>query len=857
MAHSTNASGPRGARAALLVVVVTAASCGGDAAESGPAGIDFRDVPIPCRVEGYPCTWNEVPEATVTRTKQLGHLAARLTLTTPSLDSVAAFLDEREGMAEVVIDGTGVRYRLEGGRPAWVFLSSEMDHHRGTPEAVAGRGVASVPRGAPPPSGGRVAGVVPLTRAARALGAWLGPAPLHAASARQSRRQAVAGEPGEGKKALVLSPYEHEFPGVGADFTSRARLVRDYRERAGGSVLFRADLDPYSDNPAAAGSEYRTVGGDPTLSGEVRFEDFLGWDDYNLIILATHGGNASCRLPAPVGGAQVESRREPPRGRPGPDLRPRPDSAGGCPLIYAGRAKQQSYGDYIGVEIYFAMGRVRREERPADAQTRYDTPGRREWRDSGSNLREGLTPAEARTCEAAVLANVVDPMTDGGQPCLIPTWEHDNPMLVLWWPFFINQYPEGLDNTIVFLAACHSAKGNVLLDALARPGNEAVTVFGFNTAVYAPRAWAIIRHMIELVDAGWHSDELVRRLREYDERIAADPEYQTPQRCDDGSCTPGSTPDSVVRGRALDPHDEILPDVPAELIDETPVATHGRDVVLLIDPRTGEELRDGGSVRVLGTPGDDRADRLELHPQILGVVDEADLRDIRLEVRVVDEAVPDETYTPGREVDEGAYRYDRDIALGRDHDEGEVVDLEVRVDLPGGNHSRWVYDNIRLIGLCYWTASIRGDLERELGGEAVSIGHLDGGSLGVFGGVTLSQAPGEDEQRDGIWFQIMGVPAQRDYAIDPRRGEAGAMLMTREAPWGTVRRGQLRLSMVSDTMTIGGFAIEYDGLTMPEFDADRFTITGEFVWTPSCPTWMDHMMELGQRTREFVESRMR
>lgn len=690
-------SRPQTSGIALFVLAVAVASCDRDPGEVSLAGVDLRDAPLPCQVEGYPCTWNQVPDEILTRTKQLGDIAARVTLSTPSLDSVAAFLRDSKGVAEVVIDGTGVRFRLEGGRPAWVFLPSEMDHHRGgPPPASAARAVTHVHSGA----------LSLAKRAAQAAGAWMGPPPLHAAN-QESREQAVVGEPGEGKRALLLSPFEHEFPGVGAELTNRVRVIRDYRDSAGGAVTFRADLDAYSDNPEAAGPEYRSIGGDPTLSGEVRFEDFLNWDTYNLVILATHGGNVSCRLPASVGGAERAS--EPRRGRPSPDLLPPPGVPGGCPLIYAGRAKQQSYGDYVGVEIHFRMGSVRQEEPPPASNTRYDTPGRREWRDGGPVMREELTPSEARACEAAAV-EVLDPMTPDGRPCFATMWEHDNPMLALQWQFFTNEYPEGLNNTIVFLAACHSARGNVLLDALARPGNEAVTVFGFNTAVYATRAWAIVSFMIKLIDDGWDSEEAVRRVREFDEGLADDPDYQMPPSCGDGSCAPSITPDNVVWGRALDPHAEVLPDIPAELIDETPVATHGRDIVLLVKPHSGEELRDGGSVRVVGTPDDDLPDRLDLHPQILGIVDEADLQGVAMEVRILGEGIPEERYTPERQVNEGAYRFDRDIALGRDHVKGEVVDLEVSVGLPGGTQSRWVYENIRLQACPYFELTARGPL---------------------------------------------------------------------------------------------------------------------------------------------------
>ena len=724
-AQRTRAGVPGSLKLALLLATAIAQGCGQETERFGAEPTTRVDSPFPCEVQGYPCTWDDVPEETVEQTKRLGEMAALLSVTTPSLDSIVEFLAERAGVVEATIDGTGVRYRLQGGRPAWVFLPSEMDHHRAAPGSMPQSvGLSPLSRTmdlevpATRPSGdGRAVGA-PWGP----LGRWLGLRPVHAAEAGsdspgQADSEAIAGEPGSGKKALILSPYEYEFPGAGSVFASSARLVRDYTEREGGSVVFHADLDAFNDNPAEPGQNYRTVGGLPTLSGEVVFEDFLKWDEYNLIVLAAHGGAMECSRRSPVGG---EASQE------GGRSRPSPGRGGLCPLIYAGRAKQQSYGQYFGVEIYYAMGTVDRPYQPPDQTTRFDTPGDREWR---QQIGTGLTGAEVRECAALVEAGEAEPSTSGGTRCLFPKWEHDKPMLVLWWPFFRVQYVNGLENAIVFLASCHSAKQSVLLEILAPEGNEAITVFGFDTTVLAIRAWAIISKMLELLDKGYDSIEMMKRLKEFDLGLGT---------------AEGMNARGGLRGRVLAPEDEVLPDVPAQLVDETPVATHGRDIVLLVDPGTGKELVDGSTVLVRSTVGE--PDRLQVHPQIIGVADDDEPAAFPLQVRVVDEPIPNEFYVADREIEEGAYRYEDDVLLGRDHaEDGEVLDLEVRVELPGGGLSRWVYEDIRL-GSCH--VPPQGELEGTLSGDRTQV--IEAGNERAFAKILGSPMGGWVLQMEGL-----------------------------------------------------------------------------------------------------------
>ena len=648
------------ARLGLLLGLIPAACRG----SGDQPVVRLAEFVLPCEEQGYPCTWNEVDPEITARTKLLAGIAARYSISAPSVDSIAGILERLPGMAEVAMDGSGVRFRLQGGRPAWVFMPNDMDHHRPvqppTPPRVGHRGSAPASMRLLPEPGAALASL------GSALGAALAPRPLHAALAAQGER--VVGEPGEGKKALILSPFDHEWAergysnSLGADFARRARIIKDYREIHGGTVTYRGDLSKLSDNPANPGSEQMTLGGESMLSGEVVFDDFLGWDtrELNLIVLASHGTAVNCIRRAPTGGRPAERFTGP---------------AGTlCPLIYAGRAKQEEYGDYHGVEIYMAVNYS--PTRPPDPVTRYDTPGETGWRPAWPKL----DAKDAASCANQAAEGNANPMTSAGEACGPHQWEHDYPYLVLWWPFFREQYPNGLEKAIVFLGACFSGVNEVLLDILAPPGNEAVTVFGFAQNVSAGDAWDVIGSMLDLVDDGYHSAELVRQLKTMDRT-------------------------KHLVGKAMGPEDQTLPARPAAIMDTRTHPTHGRDVVQLVDPVTGKELTDSGMVMVLGAPGDGRADSLRLRPRIIGVAAGDAIDRVRLGVAVRGSGSAGRRYVPNDRVRAGVHQHDGDVELGRDFREGERVDLEIEAELAGGGVSRWVYRGVRLTS-SYWSAAV-------------------------------------------------------------------------------------------------------------------------------------------------------
>ena len=611
---------------------------------------------LQCEEYGFPCTWDEVPTETVTRTLDLGEIAVLYNLGGSSMQQVAEFLQDQPEIDFVQVIGTGVQYRLEGGRPAWVYPKDELRH--------------AAPTGRPSTSGSFAPGTDRHASLLYQVGDWLGPAEAFADSGPGAQNRGVAAEEtGTGKKALIISPYEFEWIRDrtsirGQDMARRAGIIRDYKKKNRGEVVYHANLHPALSNPV-----------DPEGPQEVMFSDFLTWRDYNMIVLLSHGTEVRCDRPPPVGGAKaVAWSGSEPAGSERVDT-------DWCPQIFAGRASQSDYGSYVGVEIY-----------TSGAHVLSDHPG--------------LTRIEAGICARLLaerdkaIADDVEfippyPETDGGKPCRLSELRKTQ-TLTLWTPFFESEYGEGLENTILFLAACRSGINDVFLNLFAPEGNKNVAVMGFDDAVSAEDGFAVAYEMIDLVGQGLDSQKVLEELREFDRR---------------------KTHHFV--GRSLDPGDDPLPAEPAEIVDSGDDLTHGRDIVLLVKPGSGKELEHGDTLRVVKGDEEDEDD-LAVHPQLIGLSEQEVTEDYQLQVRVVGESVPDKKYFPETSVSDKVLRHAHDVTLGRKHVADEIVDLEVRLDLPGGGDSRWIYRDIKLSSVgCQWSASVSGATAAtgELSGE--------------------------------------------------------------------------------------------------------------------------------------------
>ena len=473
----------------------------------------------------------------------------------------------------------------------------------------------------------------------------------------------------------------------------------------------------------------------------------------------------------------------------------------GCFRFASGRARSDNYLGYPGLVL---STNTMEQEIPSPA----------------------LTADEARQCAQRIAQGEHEPVLSVGTskvPCTLRR-PAEMARLQFTFEFFEKAYPAGLNNTVVFLASCRSGLNHYLRDQLTgrppRPGASAAGVnrneaaFGFDMAVDAGDAWATVREFIRLDKLGFHSAEKVERLKEMD-RIAH------------------------LVGRALAPEDEPPSVTPPEIVEREQGKTHSRDIVLLVDPATGEELLDGATVQVVRAAGAD-ADRLAIHPQLLGVAEEEAPPTLGLQVRVMGEPVPRETYLPDRQVEEGAYRYANTVTLGRTHRVGEVVDLEARADLPGGGESRWIYRNVRL-NSCHWETELTGHVNRRVRGSRITVSPALLGRTERDGilGISLGHAPGP-EGSHALTFNFPGQAQVLETTIRV------ASLWQRPItfPISSSDKGTVRLALVKPgERIVGEFDVEFDfvlkfpgvGRAAPIEQIDSpVRVRGEFTWTPPC-----------------------
>ena len=193
-----------------------------------------------CGQLGYPCTLGEVDSSVVARGDALLHdLGVRID-GGESNESAASWLSAQDGVASVESSASGVAFRLTGGRPVW-FLTPPDD------------GAASSPRLEPY-----------VARSEDVVG-------HHTARDNLQNK----------KKALLLAPFLFQLGSTDPtpQIQSMLQGVRDY---AGGVTVIGNPSEPSLPSgpgiPAAS-----NAAGAPTVA------DFMGWDAYDLIVVATHG----------------------------------------------------------------------------------------------------------------------------------------------------------------------------------------------------------------------------------------------------------------------------------------------------------------------------------------------------------------------------------------------------------------------------------------------------------------------------------------------------------------------------------------------------------------------------------------
>ncbi len=682
-----------GLLAVLAGVALPAACVDGEAGPEEEPAVDEvveatgSTYELDCRRLDYPCTWGEVDTETLRRTDELGSGALDVLEQTGELVDVAEWLQAEAGVAEVQVGPLAVRFRPEGGRPAWVFAPED------TANLLMGGGSGRVHATHAAPASRRI------RRDAAGGETHLVPSP-HQNTEDRNGVAARNGEVGRGKRALILSPYE--FQAVHGQYLADVlTFSRDY-SRKGGSVTYHANLREGRENPNPRPEE-------------VRLEHFTGWDDYNFVYVSTHGASVCGELDTLSTPVAERTRSDP------------------CHTTL--RVGQIVEGATNTAEFYDAIPGV---------DIRYHRAFR--------TLHPGLSATERAECRVLVDGlELEEPLTRLGKPCRQPREAPWGEVLVTT-DFFRAEYPGGLMNVLVFLAACKSLHAGDLADVFTNAdANANVAVLGYDEIVSAKRAVPIGRAAVDYVDEGLDSRALKDSLQA---RFPEDPLV------------------GVVFGEDSDAA------VPARIVEAASNPTHARDVVELVDPLTGEELEDGAGIIALGSPNDGRPDRIRVGMQVLGIDDETDIDAIRVHLEV--DGRETEPFALTRWVRPHVMRVEEEeVDLGFDLGTKETVDLEIHAELEGGGESRWAYDSLKLAS---WTmdlaapsvsgryAGFQGFFQDEEGEAQLSLCSNEGPHVWIIADVEGFAGPGQ--------YTVTNPNPSASVAVGPidfRTGDAAAM----------------------------------------------------------------------------------
>ncbi len=257
----------------FIILVFMFSACGGngsgtsinddDADDNLPAANDpdpnvpaALEAELECEVEGYPCSLAEVPEEILERSQLLADEALAMIEGGASMDEARDWLNQQEGMVDIMSDDLALRFRLEGGRGTWI-LSKEALFQPGPGTPAPASVVLNTPASA---------SVILDNEAPADPGA---PVPESVALPTPSDQLPlfVVGQNTKPKSALVLSPMYWDFEGYqfGAQVAEILASTRGYENRV--TYLFN----------------------ETDQSRQVTISNFKGWQNYQVIHVSSHG----------------------------------------------------------------------------------------------------------------------------------------------------------------------------------------------------------------------------------------------------------------------------------------------------------------------------------------------------------------------------------------------------------------------------------------------------------------------------------------------------------------------------------------------------------------------------------------
>ena len=347
--------------------------------------------------------------------------------------------------------------------------------------------------------------------------------------------------------------------------------------------------------------------------------------------------------------------------------------------------------------------------------------------------------------------------------------------------FFKAQYPEGLDDKIIYFSSCQTMRDRSLAEALLGTNTA---VLGWTDSVYSSRGEAAaVQFFTELIEHGLRASAAHQKTR------------------DSSSHTE---------------HSEDWYGAQLELVSSGEGDPRGREVVTLMHPAFREELEDGQFTVTYGMPEDGQADKLYVAARVDGIDRDQRPEEFVVHVRLDGEEL-DETFTANTDLQVGEYSYlaQGAVQLPYDVTNNEQVKLEAWVELPEGGDTRHTLEEVRPVG-CGWQGSLSGVISGDYQGlimdQQALLDAIESGSFNeMLGAVNMGGMPSVGD---------LDVPLGKTWVITfpPEEGLVGS-LMT-----------EIGIGTIADTQGVQSGTLGYntEALNYQETEVIEHQIKGSF-----------------------------
>jgi uncharacterized protein YgfB (UPF0149 family) len=277
--------------------------------------------------------------------------------------------------------------------------------------------------------------------------------------------------------------------------------------------------------------------------------------------------------------------------------------------------------------------------------------------------------------------------------------------------YFKTQYPDGLDDKVIYFSSCQTMRDRSLADSLLGTNTA---VLGWTDSVYSTRGEASAQQFFTgLIEHGLRASTAHQKTRS---------------------------------SASHTEHSEDWHGAQLELVSSTEGDPRGREVVTLLHPATREKLEDGQFTVAYGMPEDGEQDKLYVAARLDGIDQDQQPEDFVVHVRLNGKEL-DETFTANPDLKVGEYSYlaQGAVQLPYDVTNTEQVKLEAWAELPEGGDTRHVLEEVRPVG-CGWEGSLSGVISGEYQGlimdQDALLNSVESGAFEeMLGAVNMSGMP--------------------------------------------------------------------------------------------------------------------